>query len=289
MALVVYALALGLWVVAFGVPSDSVQLILWLWLATIAWNIEEPWRHHLAFIQDWWKVGALLIFYFFSRGLADELLRMPVHWMMPIQVDEWMFGGTLPTYWLQEHLCGSPCNPDSPARWYDLAFAATYTTHFVFGLSIAMVLWLRNRVEWKRWMRRYLTLNFAGLIVYILYPMAPPWMASGENRINVEVFRITARGWDEVGLGRLHLILTGVGNPVAAMPSLHAATAFLIAFYAILRLRSIWRWLLIAYPLVMSVGLVYFAEHYVIDIVAGVALAGAVLVVCAQWERGRGS
>lgn len=287
LALTGYAIALGLWVATFGVPSDTVQLVVWLWLATIAWSIEEPWRYHLQFVRDWWPVVALLVVYFFSRGLADELLRMPVHWMMPIHLDEAMFG-ELPTYWLQERLCGSPCDPDSPARWYDLVFAVVYTTHFVFGLTIAMVLWMLNRVEWRRWMRRFIALNFGGLIVYILYPMAPPWMASDEGRLTQEVFRITARGWDEVGLGRFHLVLTGVGNPVAAMPSLHAATAFLIAFYGIMRLRSLWRWLLLAYPIAMSVALVYFAEHYVIDILAGVALTVAVLVGSAQWERSRG-
>lgn len=288
LALAGYAAALGGWAIAFGIPSDTVQVAVWAWLLTICWNLEDPWRYHLAFLRDWWAPVALLVVYFFSRGLADELLQMPVHVMMPVHVDEWVFG-ELPTYWLQERLCGSPCDPDSPARWWDLLLAIVYSTHFVAGISIAVVLWLRSRADWKAWMRRYLSLNLAGLVVYVLYPMAPPWMASEDGHLTHEVFRITHRGWEEVGLGRFHLVLTGVGNPVAAMPSLHAATAFLIAAYAVLRLRSLWRWLLVAYPLAMSLGLVYFAEHYVIDIVAGAALAGAVLVACAAWERSRGS
>ena len=32
-----------------------------------------------------------------------------------------------------------------PVRWYDIAASATYASHFVAGLTIAGVLWLRDR------------------------------------------------------------------------------------------------------------------------------------------------
>ena len=41
------------------------------------------------------------------------------------------------------------------------------------------------------------------------------------------------------------------------------------------------------YPLAMSLALVYFAEHYVVDILAGVLLAALVMVGCGLWERRR--
>ena len=114
-------------------------------------------------------------------------------------------------------------------------------------------------------------------------------MAWEEGYLPHEVVRITHRGWADTGLGRFHLILTGVGNPVAAMPSLHAGIAFMVAIYGIQRLRTPWRWLLAAYPLVMSFALVYYGEHYVIDIVAGALLAVAVLAACSFYERSRGT
>ena len=93
------------------------------------------------------------------------------------------------------------------------------------------------------------------------------------------------------GLGRaehrhFHQWLSRMGNQVAAMPSLHAGTAALIAFYGIARLRSRWRGLLMLYPIAMSFMLVYYGEHYVVDIIAGWALALVVLVACTDWERG---
>lgn len=286
LAMVVYALALATWSELLGIPNDTVQVFLWLWVGTIAWNVEARPRYHLNFLKDWWLPVVGLVVYFYSRGLTDEL-GLPVHVMMPIHVDAWLGGGEIPTERLQRALCGSPCLKDSEPRWYDFLFTTVYATHFLTGLTIAAVLWVRSRVEWLRWMRRYLVINFGALAIYIAYPMAPPWMASEEGWLDADVTRITARGWDDIGLGRVDLILQGVGNPVAAMPSLHAGITFLIALYGIQRLRTRWRWLLVLYPLAMSTALVYNAEHYVIDILAGALLAALVLVGCQLWENSR--
>jgi membrane-associated phospholipid phosphatase len=102
-----------------------------------------------------------------------------------------------------------------------------------------------------------------------------------------EVGRITGRGWSEIDLHRQSMVMFGMGNKVAAMPSLHAGIAFLVVFYAIWRLGSWWRWLLLLYPVAMSVALVYFAEHYVVDTIAGGLLAALVMVGCLRWERRR--
>ena len=70
------------------------------------------------------------------------------------------------------------------------------------------------------------------------------------------------------------------------MPSLHAGTAALVAFFAISRLRSPWRFAFLLYPVAMGFMLVYYGEHYVVDIVAGYLLAGFIMWACANWERG---
>jgi len=286
-AMLVYAGLLALWSTTLGIPNDTVQVFAWLWLGTIAWHIEAPPRYHLNFLRDWWLPVAGLVVYFYSRGLTDEL-GLPVHVMMPIHVDEWLGGGVLPTQRLQEAWCGTPCLKTSEPAWYDVAFTTVYASHFLTGLTIAAVLWVRERTAWLRWMRRYVAINFAALAVYILYPMAPPWMASEQGYIAADLPRITGRGWSDIGLGRFDLVLQGVGNPVAAMPSLHAGITFLVAMYGIWRLRSPLRWLLVLYPVAMSTALVYYAEHYVIDIIAGAALAALVMAAVGLWERSRG-
>lgn len=288
-ALLLVAALFGLGIVVIGVPTDPFQLFFWLWLTTIAYDVRAPWRDHLRFPRDWWPVFVGLIIYLYSRGLSDELISLPVHWTMPIRVDEWLGGGTLPTRHLQELLCASPCTADTPPRWYDEVFTTIYFSHFVAGLGLAVVLWLRSRAAWVPWMRRYLVINYAALVVYVLYPMAPPWLAAKEGHIAGALPRLTGRGWDDLGLGGFHVALAKVGNPVAAMPSLHGGLAMLIALYGVARLRSAWRWLLLVYPLLMGTALVYYSEHYVIDILAGWALAVAVMVGCSSWERRRSS
>lgn len=287
-AMSAYAVALALWTELLGLPNDTVQIFLWLWLGTIAWNVDAPWRYHLGFLRDWWLPVLGLIVYFYSRGLTDEL-GLPVHVTMPIHADEWLMGlfgvhDTTPTQQLQAAWCGEPCLKTSEPRWYDVFFTTVYASHFLAGLTIAAVLWVRNRTAWVQWMRRYLLINYGALVIYIVYPMAPPWMASEEGFLG-PVTRISSRGWHDIGLGRFDLVLQGVGNPVAAMPSLHAGITFLIAGYAVQKMRSPWRWMLLLYPLAMCVTLVYSGEHYVVDVLAGGALAGVVLAGSSWWER----
>jgi hypothetical protein len=278
----VVAFALWCWLV--GLPKDPGGVFLWLWLGVAAWS---PSRAR-DFGRDWWPVLAGLAVYWFSRGFADDL-GIPVHYSMPVDVDRWLAGGhRLPTQWLQAAWCGDPCSPSSEPRWYDALFTTVYSTHFVAGLAIAAALWLRSRAEWVLFMRRYVALNFAALVVYVFYPMAPPWMAGRDGYVGGEpIHRLTSRGWEDLGLSRVPLVLFGLSNKVAAMPSLHAAVACFVAAYGIWRLRSALRWVLVLYPLAMGTALVYDGEHYVVDVLAGFALTALVMAGCRSWERRR--
>jgi len=288
-AITLFAVALAAWIVVVGVPADPFQMFAWMWLAVIAWRWGVPARAHLDFAKDWWPAFAVLLVYLYSRGLSDELVGATTHWTMPIEVDEWLTGGNdLPTAYLQDALCGDPCVRSTSPRWYDVLFTTVYYSHFVVPLTLAIVLWVRNRVDWAAWLSRYLVMNVAALVVYVLYPMAPPWLASKEGYIAESLPRLTGRGWSEIGLGGFHVLLAKVSNPVAAMPSLHGGIAMLVALWTIRRLTSPWRWTALLYPLVMAFALVYYSEHYVIDIIAGWALAGAVMIGVGWWERRHG-
>jgi membrane-associated phospholipid phosphatase len=74
------------------------------------------------------------------------------------------------------------------------------------------------------------------------------------------------------------------------MPSLHFAFSLLAVLFVAGLLRSRWRLLLYAYPLLMAFTLVYTGEHYLIDVVSGAGYAIAVhlgLARCELWWRGR--
>jgi hypothetical protein len=280
-----YVVALTWWVAVIGLPKQALGAFAWIWLATIAWNIRAPWRAHLDFPRDWSIPLGVLTVYLYSRGLADDLGFVSVHVTEPIALDRWLFGGTLPTEFLQEKLCGSPCERTTAPHWYDVVLTTVYYSHFVVALTIAAVLWLRDRSGWVWYMRRYLSLSILAVAVYITYPMAPPWLAAQDGFVSGDIARITGRGWYDLRDVTFHHKLSAVGNPVAAMPSLHAGIALFVALYGVSRLRSRVRWLLLLYPLAMSFMLVYYAEHYVVDIVAGFVAVGLVLWGCAAWER----
>jgi len=287
-AMATYAALFVVWTEFLGIPRSTIQVFAWVWLGTVAWHVEARPRYHLNFLLDWWPPLVGLMLYFYTRGVTDDLGFSP-HFSMPVSVDTWLGGGVTPTERLQDAWCGDPCLPESRPRWYDVAFTTVYSSHFLVGLTIAGVLWVRNRFAWIRWMRRYIAINFGALAIYMLYPMAPPWMAAEEGYLPSSVHRITGRGWSGLGLGHFDMALQGVGNPVAAMPSLHAGITVLVAVYGIQRLHSRWRWLLLAYPVAMSTALVYYGEHYVVDVLAGALLAGVVLVGCKVWEDTRGT
>lgn len=284
-AMVTYAVALAAYSKLVGLPADLIQVTFWMWLGTIAWNIQAPWRVHLVFLRDWWPAVAVLQVYVYSRGITSHL-GLPVHVSEPVVVDRWLGGGTIPTQGLQDSLCGDPCERSIPARWYDGGLTIVYYTHFIAAPLTALVLYLRNRLTWISFMRRYISLYFVGLLFYITYPMAPPWMASRDGYIEGnEIVRLTGRGWSIIGLEHFQQVLSRLGNQVAAMPSLHAATAALVALFAIWKLRTPLRFMFLLYPLAMGFMLVYYGEHYVVDIIAGYLVAGFVMWACANWER----
>ena len=245
-AMTAFAAVATAWWLRVGIPADPISTFVWLWLASIAWRWGVPARQHLAFARDWWPALATLLFYTYTRGFADGLGIAP-HERMPIVADRLLGFGELPTQRLQGWLCGTTCADLDAGRWYDTLFTATYATHFVCGLVLAVVLWLGNRDHWVRWMRRYLALNLAGLSIYVVYPMVPPWMASDSGAFSPAIERMTGRGGSGPGLQLAQLVMGPIGNTVAAMPSLHAGTACLVAFFGISMLKSRLRWALLLY------------------------------------------
>jgi membrane-associated phospholipid phosphatase len=104
------------------------------------------------------------------------------------------------------------------------------------------------------------------------------------------VHRISSPGWDYLHLdvvGRLVASGQHGSNPVAAMPSLHAGSAMLVALFLWPMANRVWRAVLAGYVLLMALALVYTGEHYVVDVVAGWLTAGAAAGVGAVVRRHR--
>ncbi|MXG88695.1 phosphatase PAP2 family protein [Nocardioides flavescens] len=282
-AVAAYAVVLLVWCAVVGIPNDPIGIALWLWLFAVCWRGERS----LDFPRDWWPWLLALAVYGLARGLVDDL-GWPPHVAWPIRADTWLaqlWGGhTVPTVSLQRELCGDPCSKTGTVRWWDVAASTVYASHFVVGLVLAGVLWLRSREAWRMWMRRYVVLSYVALVGYVVFPMAPPWWAAREGLLP-HVARISGRGFHALGIERTTMVFGGLANKTAAMPSLHTGTACLVALWALTRLRSPWRWLVLAYPVAMAATLVYSGEHYLVDTLAGALVAALTMVGCSWWER----
>ena len=122
-------------------------------------------------IRDWLPFALVLVAYDLSRGAAD-LIGRPTLWHWQIDADRWLFFGTVPTVWLQERL-KLPAPP-----WWEIVISSVYMSFFILPYLVAALLWLRNRNEWKSFVRLFVGLSFAALVIYALLPAAPPWAAA---------------------------------------------------------------------------------------------------------------
>jgi PAP2 superfamily protein len=281
-ALALYFVALVAWSAHYGIPVQRELVILWTCGALACASIGRPPREILQLLRDWLPLVVVLWGYDMTRGAADSLgIAAHVHPM--VDFDRFVFGGEVPTEWLQERLYDP-----GVVNWWDVAFTLVYTSYFVVPYALAGFLWARDRGAFHRYTRRFVTLALAGLATYIVFPAAPPWMA-GEMGVLGEIHRSTGRGWEVLGTGTAALFSEGQAgvNLVAAVPSLHSGFTMLVALVLWGRVRPRLRPLLMLYPLAMGVTLMATGEHYFFDVALGWLYAVAVTVAWTWWERRR--
>lgn len=217
----------------------------------------------------------LLLTYDSLRGLADNLDKR-VHYTTMINFDRFWGGGQIPTITLQRWLW------HGYLQWYDFYFYALYTAHFVFPVLLAVYIWLRKPNQYLRYIASLVALSYAGFITYIIFPAAPPWMAS-QNGFIPHIEKISTDVWFAAGIHNASEVYAKLNpNPVAAVPSLHAA-------YPTLFVLFVWRlfgprraaWFMI-YPISVWFGVIYMGEHYLFDVTVGILYA-IITYVAINW------
>ncbi len=209
---------------------------------------------------------AIILIYESFRGIAVGL-NDKVNFMFMVDFDRQLFGGVLPTTTLQQWLW------NGQVQWYDFIFYLAYMMHFVFPIALAVVIWKKFPRHYWRFITSLSLLMIGGFITYALFPAAPPWMASDAKLIE-PVTRISSDVWFALGVNDFPSLYNKIApNPVAAVPSLHAAFSTLFAIFIITLLKSRWRFLSLLYPALIYVGTVYQGEHYVVDALLGIGYA----------------
>jgi membrane-associated phospholipid phosphatase len=188
----------------------------------------------------------------------------------PIRVDRTIGFGETPTARLQRAF-GRP----GEVRPHDLALAWVHWSWFIVPHATCAYLLLRHPERYPRGAAMMAATFDLGLVVYWSLPTAPPWYAAETGRME-PVRRIMVEAGERFWKGFWRPLYSSLeGNPFAAMPSLHFGTSVMAA-----RVLSdvgggpgALGW---AYASTLGFGLVYLGEHYVLDLIAGYALAEVV-------------
>ncbi len=278
------AIGAGAAAVAGGVARPA----LLVWLVGLVVLLGRGSRHRvLRTLADWAPLLVILAAYDVVRANAEWLIPR-AHLEPMIHLDEWIGGGVVPTVRLQDAFL----RPDDPGI-LDYLGLVVYSSHFVTALVVAVVVYVRAVGRFTRYAYTFLACSLAGFATYVVYPAIPPWMASERGAIPPTV-RVPDVLWDHLGLEALARVFSGdprYSNPVGALPSLHAAYPLLLLLLFWPVARPAVRVLLVAYTAVMGFVLVYFAEHYVVDLVLGwvFAVVSVVGVSAVVARRSRGA
>ena len=278
-----FLLATAIAVAALGEVPTRPYVLFWLiglaWLC--AWRSTNPVAR---VVFDWIPVLVIAAGYDLVRSRAADLIPRAVT-DPQLRFDEFLFGGVVPTIRLQDALVdrGTP-------HWWDYPVWVMYLSHFVVTPAIAVWLYLRHRDWFQRYAMLILCVCLAGFATYFILPAVPPWLASRDGALD-HTTRVVHAVWESLGIEPAAKVFNGdakLANPVAALPSLHAAWPFMTLLFLWRRVGR-WRWLIVAYNAAMVFVLVYGAEHYFSDILMGWVYAIVIFLVVSRILRDRAS
>ncbi len=204
-----------------------------------------------------------------------EALERRVHVDYPVHADRALGLGVPPTLRLQR-LLPAP----GQLRRVEKVLVWTHWMWFLVPHAALAYVLLRRRETFGRAAALTYAVFDLGAVAYWLVPTAPPWYAAKLGRLGDDHVPRVRRVMIEYGeqfwkerWGPLYSSLGG--NPLAAMPSLHFATS-VNAAHILAEIGPIEGALGWTYALTLGVALVYLGEHYVIDLLAGLALTEGV-------------
>jgi membrane-associated phospholipid phosphatase len=197
----------------------------------------------------------------------------------PIIADRVLGLGELPSLRLQRALAR---NGPEGAEWRALDRVLVWAHWMWFMVPHGTLIYIlaRDPARFPRAAVMTYAVFDSGASFYWLLPTAPPWYASsvagraadGEPAVRRMMVEYGEHFWRD-GWGSLYSVFGG--NPLAAMPSLHFATS-VMATVLLLEVGPVAGGLGFLYTATLGFALVYLGEHYLVDLLAGAALAGAV-------------
>ncbi len=151
-------------------------------------------------------------------------------------------------------------------------------------LAFAGYLFFQNRPMFFEFSLTFLLVNLLGFVVYYLHPAAPPWYVQQHGFAFQPLTMGSTAGLSRFdalfGVGVFASIYAKNSNIFAAMPSLHCAYPVIVLYYADRNRSGVFTQIFATIMGGIWFAAVYTSHHYVLDVLAGIAVAlvGMVLV-----------
>ncbi|MEU9022808.1 phosphatase PAP2 family protein [Actinomadura sp. NPDC048394] len=157
-------------------------------------------------------------------------------------------------------------------RHHDLSEVAVWIyqhMHTGFTMGILLLCYLAGPGVYRPARNALVLTNLAGLVVFFVLPVMPPRLLPDEGFVDSVAM---------AGFGTVHSPGGVEADQFAAMPSLHMGWAVWVAVVIMALLpRYRVRWLAVLHPVVTAIVVVITANHYVLDVIAGVVVSMAAL------------
>jgi membrane-associated phospholipid phosphatase len=198
----------------------------------------------------------------YLRGIVDDAGFPHERAVLPA-IDRALGFGMTPGQRLQSwFFAGHPTKFDS--FWLGI-YDAWFIVPTVLTLYIVIFRWDLIRP----YATARILLYFLPIIIYLLMPTEPPWMAIHAVRIQA----LTTAGFP------------ADSNPVAAFPSMHVLTPLTIALWLSWKRLDAMAWLFWVFTALTMFAVLYLGEHYLVDVLASVALAPAIVLLANSIEQ----
>jgi len=184
----------------------------------------------------------------FAHGLAIVHVEMFLHLDAELGLNRW----------LGAHL--------ALGRWLGDYYAIA---HFAGTIGVLVWLWWRHPSRYGMLRNALLGINVVGFAVFWAFPVAPPRMLSGLGFIDIVAVAHSVGAWSTG-------VVASQANDYAAMPSLHVAWALWCTFAVwTVRRDRLARVAAAGYAALTAVVVMATANHYLLDVVGGIATAAA--------------
>jgi membrane-associated phospholipid phosphatase len=154
----------------------------------------------------------------------------------------------------------------------DFANFMYVNSHFVITTSVLVWLYLRHNDRFYFVRNMFVIAMGLALVGYLLLPTAPPRFFPELGFVDTINYYVNVK--HDSGLVTLFF------NPYAAVPSMHVAFSLLIAGPTFLMVRrTVFKVLWAIYPLIVTFVVVVTGNHWVMDALAGAAVAATAALV----------